>query len=80
MDQQIKAIHRMLLKNIADREILEYLQFLVDHSNGCKSRNCDLCASLQAVCEAVASRLFAIEFYPEVAKSANSRAFRQSGV
>jgi hypothetical protein len=64
----------MPVKNSADREILKYLQFLVEHANGCKARTCRFCASLQEVCEVMGNRLFSTDFYPETAKSAATHA------
>lgn len=60
----------MVVMDKADREMLEYLQFLVKHTDGCEGRSCQLCASLRAVCDDLANHLFSTDFYPEIAKSA----------
>jgi hypothetical protein len=53
----------MAITDSSDREIVEYLRFLVDHEAECSIDACPICATLTNICELAESLLFSIRFY-----------------
>lgn len=53
----------MAITDSSDREIIEYLRFLVDHETDCTLDTCPVCSTLTNICELATSLLFSIRFY-----------------
>ena len=53
----------MAITDSSDREIIQYLRFLVDHEEECALDACPLCSTLTNICELAESLLFSIRFY-----------------
>lgn len=53
----------MAITDASDREIVEYLRFLIDHEGQCALEDCPVCSTLTNICELAESLLFSIKFY-----------------
>jgi hypothetical protein len=59
-------VPELSLENSSDREIVEYLGFLTEHTNECALNDCPMCITMQNICDLVASLLFTNEFFPDI--------------
>ena len=55
-------------------EVKEYLRFLLDHNEGCRTEGCVLCLTLNNVCEQLRLQIFSGPVFPEVVTSAANHA------
>jgi len=65
----------MAITDASDREIVEYLRFLIDHEGQCALEDCPVCSTLANICELAESLLFSIRFY-QSANPSDEIAFR----
>ena len=67
----------MAVRNDSEREIIEYLQFLLDHAVACEVADCSLCSTLHNICDNASGRLFSIEHFPQARQAGRLRRFQR---
>ena len=62
----------MAIGNDSDREIMAYIQFLLDHGSECQLTECPSCSTLHSLCDQAADRLFGSRHYQRGERSISS--------
>lgn len=54
----------MAIRNEPDKEMMVYLQFLLNHARQCDLPRCASCSKLHGICRQAALRVFAVKNHP----------------
>ena len=63
----------MAVTDALDREVLQYVRYLVEHERQCTLLECPMCSTLTNICEFTEGVLFAVSFYQGVSQSDEHR-------
>ena len=63
----------MAVTDALDREVLQYVRYLVEHERQCTLLECHMCSTLTNICEFTEGLLFAVNFYQSKSHSDGHR-------
>jgi hypothetical protein len=63
----------MAVTDALDREVLQYVRYLVEHERQCTLPECRTCSTLTNICEFTEGLLFSVNLYQSVSQSDGDR-------
>jgi hypothetical protein len=66
----------MAVTDAFDREVLQYVRYLVEHERQCTLRECRVCSTLTNICAFTEGLLFSVNFYQSAEHSDGHRVSR----
>jgi hypothetical protein len=63
----------MAVTDALDREVLQYVGYLVEHERQCALPGCHMCSTLTNICEFTEGLLFSVNFHRGASQTDGSR-------